>query len=69
MVKFLALSHGYSLVTSPYERAVFQILKFGKLNTLTNNLTFLRTILHYSSKVLARIHAIPLFARLSKANY
>ena len=69
MVKFPALSHGYSLVTSPHERAVFQNLKFGKLNTLTINLTFLRTILQYSSKVLASIHAIPLFARLSKAHY
>ena len=53
MVKFPALSHVYSLVTSLYERAVFQIVKFGKLNTLTNNLAFLRTIFHYSSKVLA----------------
>ena len=31
MVKFPVLSHGYSLVTSLYERAVIQILKFGKL--------------------------------------
>ena len=31
MVKFPVLSHGYSLVSSPYERAVIQILKFGKL--------------------------------------
>ena len=31
MVKFPMLSHGYSLVTSPYERTVIQILKFGKM--------------------------------------
>ena len=31
MVNFPVLSHGYGLVTSPYERAVIQIRKFGKL--------------------------------------
>ena len=31
MVTFPVLSHGYGLVTSPYERAVIQIQKFGKL--------------------------------------
>ena len=31
MVKFPALSYGYSVVPSPYERAVIQTQKFGNL--------------------------------------
>ena len=31
MVNFPVLSHGYSLAIPPYERAVIQIKKFGKL--------------------------------------
>ena len=69
MVNFSVLFHAYNLVTSPYERAVIQTQKFGNLNTFNNNSKFFHTILRYSSKVLAWIHAIHLFARLSKARY
>ena len=69
MANFSVLSHDYSLVASPRERAAIQIQKFGKPEYVRCNLTLFPTILSYSSKVLAWIHAIPLFARLSKAHY
>ena len=69
MVKFPVLPHDYSLVASPCERATIQIQKFGKQEYVRYSLTLSPTIFYYSSKVLAWIHAIPLFARLSKAHY
>ena len=69
MANFLVLFHAYNLVTPPYERAVIQTQKFGNLEYINNKLMFFHTILRYSSKVLAWIHAMPLFARLSKARY
>ena len=53
MANFPVLFHAYNLVTLPYEPAVVQTQKIGNLDYINNNLMFIRTILRYSSKVLA----------------
>ena len=71
---FPVLSHAHSLrqrwVIPPCVRAVIFLFHNSPYwKNFTDNLTFVCIILHYSSQVLAWIHAVPLFARLSKALY